>query len=433
MPATRRAATMIDRRTALRWAGLAGGAALLGSCARGTLTRAAPGPDVTLSNDNPTWAPGFVSAGDVLRDSVGHGLAVRAIPDVSSYQQVVRMSARTDSTTDLVKWWNGYRLRDVARSEIFADLSTAWDSAEAEGWVDPATRESFSYDGTPYAVPLYQSYYAMFYSKPAFDRLGLDVPQTWDEFIAIAEELRDDGVTPLASIGVSTWESLIWFQQLLNGLDPDFYVALTEGRASYTDDTAQQAMSIWVDMYERGLFSSPDLAMGGLPGSFAEGTIGMNLYGTWNANAFVQAGHDDETFGLFVVPPVVDSAPPAVVTESGALAVAANAHKLDAALGVAGRWLETGVQEAWVGFLNDLSANDDALPPVRPVQDLAAEVARLDPVLATRYWEASPPVLVEGNVQELGAFMAEPTAAMARSTLQRMQERAEAEWEAWSL
>lgn len=425
--------TAIDRRAFFRLTGTMGGAALLSSCARGSLTGAAPGPDVTLSNDNPTWAQGFLDAGEMLRDRVGHGLSPRAVPDVSSYQQVVRMSARTDSTTDLVKWWNGYRLRDVARSGIFADLSSAWDTAEGRGWVDPMLRESFSYDGIPYAVPLYQSFYAVFYSKPAFDGLGLSAPETWEDFLAVAEELRDGGITPIASGGAASWEALIWFQQLLNGLDPDFYLDLTEGRAAYTDDTAVEAMELWAEMYDRELFSAPDLSVQDVPGRFADGTLGMNLYGTWNANTYVQAGLESDVWGLFLLPAVDASAPPAVVTESGAMAVAENAHKRSEALEVAGEWLQTDVQQSWVDFLGDLSANLGALPMIEQVQDLAAEVEELEPLLATRYWEASPPVLVEGNVQELGAFMAGPSSAMARQTLTRMQARAEVEWEMWSL
>ncbi|MFC7375783.1 ABC transporter substrate-binding protein [Brachybacterium sp. GCM10030267] len=432
MSATTRITTPVSRRTALSAAGAAGAVALLPGCARGTLTRAAPGPDVTLSNDNPTWAPGLTDAGDLLREQTGHGIAVRATPDVSSYQQIVRTSARTDSTTGLVKWWNGYRLRDVARSGIFADLTQIWDEAEAQQWVDPAMRESFSVDGTPYAVPLHQSYYAMFYSRPAFDKLGLQPPQTWDDLLGVADELKADGITPIASGGTSTWEAIIWFQQLVNGLDPDFYTDLTEGRASYLDDVAVEAMETWAELYDRGIFSPPDFSVPEVPGRFEEATVGMNLYGTWNANTYVQAGLGD-VFGLFMVPPVDPSAAPTIVTESGALAVAENAHKREEALAVLGSWLRTDVQQVWVDFLNDLSANLEALPPVPAVQELAATVAETAPQFATRYWEASPPVMVEGNVQELGAFMASPSSQNATATLVKMQKRAEDEWKKWNL
>lgn len=424
--------TTITRRTLFGTAGAMGVSGLASGCARGSLTRAAPGPDVTMSSDNPSWNPGFLGAGDVLRDRTGHGIQARGNPDVSSYQQIVRTAARTDATTDIVKWWNGYRLRDVARSGIFAEMTTIWDRAEQKGLVDPKLRESFSHEGTPYAVPTYQAYYAMFYSRPAFEQLGLTAPETWDDFIAVAEELRDAGIVPIISGGIDTWEALVWFQQILNGLDPAFYTELTEGRASYLDATAVEAMEIWVDMYERGLFSSADADTNDLPGRFGEATAGMNLYGTWNGNSFVSAGLED-VFDLFLVPSVDPSTPLTVVTESGALAVAANAHKRDEALEVADAWLETEVQQAWLDFLGDLSANPAALSPIPVVQRIGAEVADRGAGIAIRYWEASPPVMVEGNVQELGAFMAHPSSETARTALQRMQKRADDEWKRWEL
>ena len=122
-----------SRRTVLA-AALAGavGVATAG-CGRGTLTQPAPGDVVSLFNDNPTWAPGYQAAGKALHRLVGYRLSARASPDTSSYQQIVRMSAQTDSTTDLIKWWNGYRLQDIARNGILEDVSSAWDLAAKKG------------------------------------------------------------------------------------------------------------------------------------------------------------------------------------------------------------------------------------------------------------------------------------------------------------
>jgi multiple sugar transport system substrate-binding protein len=40
-------------------------------------------------------------------------------------------------------------------------------------------------------------------------------------------------------------------------------------------------------------------------------------------------------------------------------------------------------------------------------------------------------VLIEGNVQDLSAFMINPTAANASRTLSSMQRRADKEWKVW--
>jgi multiple sugar transport system substrate-binding protein len=157
----------------------------------------------------------------------------------------------------------------------------------------------------------------------------------------------------------------------------------------------------------------------------------MSLGGTFNVNSYTSAGLGAEDVGLFLVPPVEPGAQPAVVVESAALCVSANAHKHDAAMAVADAWLATEVQKPWVDALGDASANPAALPEGSIVVGLAQEVARVRPRELTRYWEASPPVLVEGNVRDLSAFMVTPTVDNGAATLRRLQDRADAEWEAW--
>lgn len=418
------------RRTVLGLSAVAV-AGLIGGCARGTQTGAAPAGEVTLNNDNPTWDPGYASASGPLGSRTGYRLAVRAVPDVSTYQQVVRMSAQTDSSTDLVKWWNGYRLQDLARGGLLSDLSDAWDKAEANHWVQPSMRASFSQDGKPYAVPLYKSYYAVFYSKRAFARVGATVPRTRAAFLATAGRLKAAGVTPIAASGASSWESLIWFSQLLIGADPDYYTAVTNNRASYTDAPAQRAMKQWSQMYAAGLFSTPDFDGASIPADFRSGKVGMTLSGTWNTNTYTTAGLTPADYGIFLLPPVTPGVPPAVTIESGALAVPVNAHKPDAARRVVAAWLADDVQRKWVGFLQDTSANPGVVPNVPAIRELAQQVARVRPREMVRYWEASPPTLIEDNVNDLSSFMVSPTPAKGRQALSSMQARSQRVWKEW--
>lgn len=420
----------LPRRTLLGLLGAAGLAWATG-CARGTYTRPAPGNVVTLNNDVATWSDAYDAASAVLEQRTGYRMAVRAVPNTSTYQQIVRMSAQTDATTDMFKWWNGYRLQDIARGGIVTDLSAAWDHAEAQGWVDPAMRRAFSFDGRPYALPLYKTYYPMFFSRPAFAAAGVSVPTTFAEFLDVARTLRDAGITPIGAAGASSWESIIWFTQLLIGHGPDFYEDVTAGRASYLDDPAVAAMELWARMYAEGLFSGPDIDGQGFPGMFADGTLAMSLGGTFNVNSYTTAGLGAADMGMFLLPPADPAAEPAVVVESAALCVSADAHKHEQAMAVADAWLATEVQQAWVDELGDASANPGALPTGSIVADLAQDVARVRPREVTRYWEASPPVLVEGNVRDLSAFMVTPTVDNGMATLRSLQDRADAEWEAW--
>jgi len=420
----------VTRRTLLAFGGAGLLSAALASCARGTDTMPAAPGIVTLNSDNPTWGPGYDAASDVLEQRMGYRISSRSVASVANYQQIIRMTAQTDSSTDLIKWANGYRLRDIARADILTDLNDVWDHAIAKGWVDEGLRDSFAYEGKAYGVPLYKSYYAVFYSKQAFADNGIEVPTTFDGVLDAASRLRDAGITPFLSPGANTWESQIWFMQLVAAIDPDYYQAVTTNGASYQDEPAVQAMEMWASMYADGLFSAPDVTSNELPGLVGDGAFGMMLYGTWFANSLLAAGLTGDDIGFFRIPPI-GSVDPAMVVEAGSLSVPVKAHRHDAAVEVTANWLSEDVQTAWVGFLGDTSPNPQALPASDLVTDLAGEIARVRPRELIRYGEASPTPLVEGNLQDLGSFMVNPSAANADATLRSMQQRAEAEWKIW--
>jgi multiple sugar transport system substrate-binding protein len=388
---------------------------------------------VTFVNTNATWGPGFDAVSKVLDRKCGYVLQPRAVADTSNFQQIVRMSSRTDTSADLIKWWNGYRLTDVARDGMLADLSSAWDLAEKNGWIDdPELKKTFTYDGKQYGMPLYKTYYVVFYSKKAFQKVNAEVPTTWEEFLQVCEKLKRAKITPIASGGASSWESCIWFGQVVNGTNHDFYEKLTAGHASYLDQPAVDAMNLWVELYQRGYFSAPDFDSSTIAGQFNTATVGMQLYGTWNTGSYTAAGLTDKDFGEFILPPMPGGSP-SVIVESSPLSLSAHAHKSEAAMKIEDAWLDPDAQKAWIGFLQDLSANPSVVPDVSAVRDIATAVARDKPSQAIRYWEASPPVLIEGNVQDLSAFMTNPTPANVKPTLAKMQKRAETEWKAWNL
>src|SRR5690606_27779455 len=121
----------------------------LAACTQGSSSggSGADGKTVTLNGERADFEHGYELAGDALQEITGYQLEARNVPSTENYQQIVRSSLKTNSTTDIIKWWNGYRLQELARTGGLADLSDAWDTAVDEGWVNPDTRDSFSYDG----------------------------------------------------------------------------------------------------------------------------------------------------------------------------------------------------------------------------------------------------------------------------------------------
>ena len=60
-------------------------------------------------------------------------------------------------------------------------------------------------DGKLYAVPLARQATVMFYDKKLFAENGIEVPTTWDQFIAVNETFLKQGITPMAVGAKDEW------------------------------------------------------------------------------------------------------------------------------------------------------------------------------------------------------------------------------------
>lgn len=420
---------MNRRRT---WVGLGLTAALLASaCAQGSETSGGSSDMLTLNGDRSDFVKAYETAGDQLKEITGYGIEPRNVPSTENYQQVIRSSLQSDSATDLIKWWSGYRLQDLARTDGLVNLDEQWQTAVDNGWVNPDTAPSFSYDGHVYAMPMYKSYWVIYYNKQVYEDLGLSVPTTWDQFLDNAQKIKDSGVTPFFATQEAGWTSFIWFGEILSKLDPDFYVDLMNGDAKYTDAPARKAMEIWADLYERDFFTSPDVAWDDEPALFQKGEVAMVPMGTWRNAIFSDNGMTEEDYGAFVMPTITPDVEPSVIIESGIFSVPKKAPHKDAAVEALGEWLNPDVQDVWVDQINDISANPQ-VPIENPIlTSVTEQVQQTKPTELERYWEASPPALIEGNVQDLAAFMVDPSDGNIDKTLQRMQDRADDEWAKW--
>ena len=405
--------------------------ALLAACSSGGGAPSGTAGMVTLNGDRADFIPAYEAVSAALEEAGVDGIEARNVPSTENYQQVIRSSLQTDSTTDIVKWWSGYRLQDLARGGGLADLTDVWDEAVEQGWVNPDTAPSFSYDGTVYGLPMYKSYWVIYYNKQVFEDLGLSVPTTWDEFISNNEAIRDSGVTPLFATQEAGWTSFIWFGEILSRLDPEFYVDLMNGDASYTDEPAQEALRIWSELYASDFFTAPDVAWDNEPALFQDGTVAQVPMGTWRNGIFVQNGMTDEDYGAYLLPMVEEGAQQAVITESGVLAVAKNAPNAEATLETMAQWLNPDVQEVWVNTIKDTSANPEVVTDDAVLATVTKQVTAAAPIELERYWEASPPRLIETAVQHFATFMVNPTEDNIMPTLEKLQQHADTEWAAW--
>jgi DNA-binding SARP family transcriptional activator/ABC-type glycerol-3-phosphate transport system substrate-binding protein len=102
-------------------------------------------------------------------------------------------------------------------------------------------------DGSVYAVPVRLDSKSMIWYPPAaFAAAGYEVPTTYEELVALTEQLVTDGHTPWChgegSNGASGWPGTDWIERLvLHGEGPATYDAWVAGERSFDDPAVRRA------------------------------------------------------------------------------------------------------------------------------------------------------------------------------------------------
>jgi glucose/mannose transport system substrate-binding protein len=157
---------------------------------------------------------------------------------------------------------------------------------EEEGWFDVFPSDLIDLISTPegiWSVPanIHRSN-ILWYVPANLEAWGIDVPATWDEFLAICPDLQAQGVTPL-SVAENWTVFHLWESVALAALGPDQYDSLWTGELAFN---APEAMVMWELLGDIMACTNPDAA--GLSWQQAvdlvvDGVAAFNVMGDWAA------------------------------------------------------------------------------------------------------------------------------------------------------
>ncbi|RAP77145.1 ABC transporter substrate-binding protein [Paenibacillus montanisoli] len=346
--------------------------------------------------------------------------------DTTSYQTAVRVGFTTQEAPDLFKWWNGFKLKEIADSGNLADMTEQWKEMVTDGVV-PSLADPLTVNGKVYGIPAAAHYWTVFYNKKVFADNGLQVPKTWDDLMMICDTLKAKGVTPFGTSIKDSWQGFIWFEDLLVHSNPDFYDKLVLGQAKYTDPEVVDVMKLWKSMYDKGYFSKPLVMDKEVAPAFAKGQIGMYLVGTWFESFLTGAGmKPDADFGSFVLPAIKPEAGNVVISEITPILVSQNAKNRDDAIKAAVALTKKDASAKMLETFGGLPTRTDVVASDPVIKSLSDTIAQGNFKVLTRYWEATPSELSEYGSSEFIRFMLKPEAYM--EVLNNIQAKADKYW-----
>lgn len=180
-----------------------------------------------------------------------------------------------------------------AVQEILADLGNAEGEVNGLGYVNNAN--------------------GVIYNQQIFEEQGLEVPETWDEFIAVCDALQDAGIVPFYGTLADAWTGLPSFNAL--GAYPaqgDFFDQMREEGEDVGPDSEVSFQKDFAEAMEQQfeLFSYTQEGYRGKTyddgnAAFANGEVAMLMQGIWAVNP-VKAINPDIDAAIFPYPAADD-------------------------------------------------------------------------------------------------------------------------------
>lgn len=281
----------LPRRSFLSLLGAAGGAGLLtaAGCGGGGGNGGGGGGgplDIWVLQDP---VQNEVQNGAIDRFTESTGTDAKITPYANdAYRDKLQVAMGSPNQPDVFFNWGGGSIRPYVESDLLVDLTpTLEEDQEFKNRFLPSVLDAGRIGDQYYGIPNRgMQPKILFYNQAAFDEIGADPPQTYQDLLDLADRFNSAGITPCALAGAQSWCELIWFEYLtdrIGGAGVFQRIAAGE-QGAWQQPAVTRALEEIQRLVEIGFFasnfSSVDYGDGAATRVFAEGA-GMHLMGSW--------------------------------------------------------------------------------------------------------------------------------------------------------
>lgn len=174
--------------------------------------------------------------------------------DHEGFKTAIRTYFASNNPPEVMTWFAANRMRFFAKRDLLLDIGDVW---EENNWND--VYEGFhamsQHEDKYLFVPTQYYWWGMYFRKDIFQELGINVPETWDQFLNTCDTLRENGYVPITIGTKYDWPAAGWFDYLnmrVNG--PQFHTDLTDGKVPYTDERVLNVFNYWQELLDHDCF-----------------------------------------------------------------------------------------------------------------------------------------------------------------------------------
>ncbi|MFS0728207.1 ABC transporter substrate-binding protein [Paenibacillus sp. 1P07SE] len=240
-----------------------------------------------------TWNPISETVLDRFHEQYPH-ITIEHDKVYDQFREIIRTRMVSKADMDMT-WLFPNQVVEFSREGMLMDISgSPWLDNYLEAAVNLGT-----VDGKTYGVPYNSQPILMFYNKTLFDELGLEVPGSWEELMAVSESIKASGVAPLVIGSRDGWATqFITTAQfgLYQSDNPDVFTQMASGEKKWTDPEFAGYFDGMMELVDNGylLENSVGLSYDQVAQVFKEGRAAMWPMGEWGYSE-----NFDDSFSAF--------------------------------------------------------------------------------------------------------------------------------------
>lgn len=192
-----------------------------------------------------------------------------------------------DGMPDVVSIWGQPSFLDeVLEAGVLAELDEA-DYADY-GFIS-GSLDGFKKDGKLYGLPRNTDVAVFYYNQKMFDDNGWKVPETYDDLLALADDINAKGIVPVAMDGGDGWPMAVYLSDLtykIAGSDYKDIVSNAVSNGDFTDASLKEATELLKKSADAGLFQTgyDSQDYGTAMNLFTNGQAAMFYMGSWETS-----------------------------------------------------------------------------------------------------------------------------------------------------
>jgi ABC-type glycerol-3-phosphate transport system substrate-binding protein len=255
-----------------------------------------------------SYIPVFQNAAHRYTAQYGGNVNIQSVPFTSYFTKFTTNLDAGSGVPDVMEMsWTG-EYQTLAKSGALLPLNKYLTTGFPT--FNKAAMGSLTVNGQVYGIPMDMNTLTIAYNEGIFAKLGIKIPTSLAQLIALAAPIRAAGYQPLGVNEMDGWPLPdLWFSQVAY-TDPTHSLIFQadDGKSGWNNPQFVKAASNVKSMLNGKLFAdgSPSLTLTSLSAAFGQGQVAM-MYpaGNFDTSLIDQADNGKFKYALFPFPPVV--------------------------------------------------------------------------------------------------------------------------------